>query len=117
MKVKVGINGYGTIGKRVASAVSLQDDMEVVGVTKTRPSFEADIAIREGHPLFAACQDDVANFEKARLTTLSRAPISSSTPPLAGSVGTTRRNTRQPGSKPSSKAERNTAWPVYRSTP
>ena len=64
MKVKVGVNGFGTIGKRVAWAVSRQDDMEVVGVTKTRPSFEADIAVREGHPLYAACQDDVANFEK-----------------------------------------------------
>ncbi len=64
MKVKVGVNGYGTIGKRVAWAVSKQDDMEVVGVTKTRPSFEANIAVREGHPLYAACQEDVANFEK-----------------------------------------------------
>ncbi|RLF70403.1 MAG: glyceraldehyde-3-phosphate dehydrogenase, partial [Thermoplasmata archaeon] len=38
MKVKVGINGYGTIGKRVADAVAAQSDMEIVGVTKTRPS-------------------------------------------------------------------------------
>ena len=64
MKVKVGVNGYGTIGKRVASAVSKQEDMEIVGVTKTRPSFEAGIAVREGHPLYAASPDDVANFEK-----------------------------------------------------
>ncbi len=65
MKVKVGINGYGTIGKRVAWAVNRQDDMEVVGVTKTRPSFEAATALREGHPLFAAHAEDVDNFEKA----------------------------------------------------
>ena len=32
-KIKVGIVGYGTIGKRVADAVLLQDDMELVGVT------------------------------------------------------------------------------------
>ena len=32
-KIKVGIVGYGTIGKRVADAVMLQDDMELVGVT------------------------------------------------------------------------------------
>ena len=38
MKVKVGINGYGTIGKRVATAVNQQDDMEIIGVTKTRPT-------------------------------------------------------------------------------
>lgn len=34
MTVRVGINGYGTIGKRVACAVKAQDDMEIVGVTK-----------------------------------------------------------------------------------
>ena len=32
-KIKVGIVGYGTIGKRVADAVMLQDDMELIGVT------------------------------------------------------------------------------------
>ena len=47
-KVKVGINGYGTIGKRVATAVCAQDDMEVVGVTKTRPNYEAKVAMDKG---------------------------------------------------------------------
>jgi glyceraldehyde-3-phosphate dehydrogenase (NAD(P)) len=65
MKVKVGINGYGTIGKRVAWAVNRQDDMEIVGVTKTRPSYEATTALREGCPLYAAHAEDVDNFEKA----------------------------------------------------
>ncbi|MCL1811149.1 MAG: type II glyceraldehyde-3-phosphate dehydrogenase [Methanomassiliicoccaceae archaeon] len=52
-KVKVGINGYGTIGKRVAAAVSKQDDMEIVGVTKTRPTFEAKTAISKGFNIYA----------------------------------------------------------------
>ncbi len=65
MKVKVGINGYGTIGKRVAWAVNRQDDMEIVGVTKTRPSYEASTALREGCPLYAAHAEDIDNFEKA----------------------------------------------------
>ena len=30
----VAINGYGTIGKRVADAVSAQDDMKIVGVLR-----------------------------------------------------------------------------------
>ena len=34
MTIKVAINGYGTIGKRVADAVDAQDDMEIIGVTK-----------------------------------------------------------------------------------
>ena len=43
MTIKVAINGYGTIGKRVADAVSCQDDMEIIGVTKTRPAFGCDL--------------------------------------------------------------------------
>ncbi len=31
-KVKVAINGYGVIGKRVVDAVLLQDDMELAGI-------------------------------------------------------------------------------------
>lgn len=38
--LQVGINGYGTIGKRVAEAAELQDDMTVIGVTKTSPGHE-----------------------------------------------------------------------------
>ena len=30
LTIKVAINGYGTIGKRVADAVDAQDDMEIV---------------------------------------------------------------------------------------
>ncbi len=52
MVVKVAINGYGTIGKRVADAVTLQDDMKIVGVSKTRPTFEAQIANSKGFPLY-----------------------------------------------------------------
>ncbi|MCS5537389.1 MAG: type II glyceraldehyde-3-phosphate dehydrogenase, partial [Candidatus Poseidoniaceae archaeon] len=52
MAIKVAINGYGTIGKRVADAVAAQDDMELIGVTKTRPSFGCDLAVRKGYPLY-----------------------------------------------------------------
>ncbi len=31
-KVKVAVNGYGVIGNRIADAVALQDDMELIGV-------------------------------------------------------------------------------------
>jgi len=63
-KVKVGINGYGTIGKRVASAVNKQDDMEVVGVTKTRPTFEAQTAVEKGFDLFVP-DDSLQAFKDA----------------------------------------------------
>jgi len=55
--MKVGINGYGTIGKRVADAVRAQPDMEVVGVAKTRPNFEAQSAVAKGYDLYAAVEE------------------------------------------------------------
>jgi len=63
-KVKVGVNGYGTIGKRVAAAVSAQDDMELVGVTKTRPNFEAKAALAKGYDLYVP-DESVQAFKDA----------------------------------------------------
>lgn len=65
MKIKVGINGYGTIGKRVAYAVTKQDDMELIGVTKTKPDFEAYRAKELGIPVYAASEEFLPRFEKA----------------------------------------------------
>jgi glyceraldehyde-3-phosphate dehydrogenase (NAD(P)) len=67
MKTKVAINGYGTIGKRVADAVMAQDDMQIVGVVKTRPSFEAQIALDKGFPLYAAAKENIEDFKKSKL--------------------------------------------------
>lgn len=54
--IKVAINGYGTIGKRVADAVDAQDDMEIIGVTKTGPSFGCDLAVKKKFPIY--CTSD-----------------------------------------------------------
>lgn len=71
--IKVVINGYGTIGKRVADAVSAQKDMEIIGVSKTRPTAEALIAVKKGYPLYIADLKKKETFEKAGI-------------PVAGSV-------------------------------
>jgi len=65
--IKVAINGYGTIGKRVADAVDAQDDMEIVGVTKTGPSFGCDLAVKKGFPLYCTFDDPerIASFATA----------------------------------------------------
>jgi glyceraldehyde-3-phosphate dehydrogenase (NAD(P)) len=70
MVVKVAINGYGTIGKRVADAVDAQDDMTIIGVTKTRPSFGCDLAVRKGYPLYCTYDepDKIAAFTAAGYT-------------------------------------------------
>lgn len=64
MKIKVGINGYGTIGKRVATAVNQQDDMEVVGVTKTKPSYEANLSVENGYSLYVP-SENIDMFKQA----------------------------------------------------
>lgn len=66
-KAKIAINGYGTIGKRVADAVAAQDDMEIAGVVKTRHSFEANLAVERGFDLYAASSDKIDSFKKAGL--------------------------------------------------
>ena len=68
MKIKVGVNGYGTIGKRAATAVNQQDDMEIVGVTKTRPTYEAATAAKLGLDIYVPA-DSVEAFKKAGIKT------------------------------------------------
>ena len=63
--IRVGVNGYGTIGKRVADAIAAQPDMELVGLTKTRPNYEVEGAIRRGYDLYAAVADRADEFESA----------------------------------------------------
>ena len=65
MTVKVAVNGFGTIGKRVAEAVAKQDDMELVGVTKTRPDFLALAASKRG--LLYVPKDKLPAFEEAKI--------------------------------------------------
>jgi glyceraldehyde-3-phosphate dehydrogenase (NAD(P)) len=63
--LQVGINGYGTIGKRVADAVAAQPDMEVCGVAKASPDFGADGAVRRGYPLYVAIEERESAFREA----------------------------------------------------
>lgn len=65
--IRVAINGYGTIGKRVADAVAAQPDMKVIGVSKTKPSHEAFVARSRGYPLYIADMTKKGAFEKAGL--------------------------------------------------
>lgn len=67
MKAKVAINGYGTIGKRVADAVALQDDMEVIGVVKTKPGYEACIAEGKGYGVYTTTEENIEVFKKSKI--------------------------------------------------
>jgi len=51
-KIKVGIVGYGTIGKRVADAVLLQDDMKLIGVTAHSYNYRMVTAKLKNIPMY-----------------------------------------------------------------
>ncbi|ALL01716.1 NAD(P)-dependent glyceraldehyde 3-phosphate dehydrogenase [Pyrodictium delaneyi] len=51
-RIRVAVNGFGTIGKRVAEAILKQPDMELVGVVKTKPDYVAKHAVSSGIPLY-----------------------------------------------------------------
>lgn len=50
--IRVAVNGYGAIGKRVADAVRLQDDMLLVGVADLASDWRPGIAVAKGIDLF-----------------------------------------------------------------
>jgi len=52
-KIKVGLVGYGTIGKRVADAVLLQDDMELIGVTARSYNYRMISCHEKGIPMYS----------------------------------------------------------------
>lgn len=72
MAVRVAVNGFGTIGKRVADAVAKQPDMTLVGVAKTRPSFEGRHALERGYRLFISGEGKKEDFDRANLETSGR---------------------------------------------
>ncbi len=53
-KIRVAVNGYGLIGKRVADAVRRQEDMELVGCADVTGDFRTKTAAVLGIPIFAA---------------------------------------------------------------
>jgi len=53
-KVRVVVNGYGVIGKRIADAVAAQDDMELVGVADVVSDWRIKIAAERGYSVYAS---------------------------------------------------------------
>jgi glyceraldehyde-3-phosphate dehydrogenase (NAD(P)) len=53
-KIKVAVNGYGVIGKRVADAVSIQDDMELAGVCDVITDWRIKMAALKNYLVFAS---------------------------------------------------------------
>lgn len=67
-KIKVAINGYGVIGKRVADAVALQDDMEITGVCDIISDWRIKMAVKKKYTIYAANPEASIDMAKAGIT-------------------------------------------------
>jgi glyceraldehyde-3-phosphate dehydrogenase (NAD(P)) len=65
--VRVAVNGYGVIGKRVADAIALQRDMKVVGISDVAADWRMSIVARKGFALYGATREHARAMEQAGL--------------------------------------------------
>lgn len=66
-RVRVAVNGYGVIGKRVADAIARQPDMTLAGVADVATDWRLHIATRKGIPLFGASAQHAEAMHQAGL--------------------------------------------------
>ena len=66
-KIRVGVNGYGVIGKRVADAVRLQPDMELVGDSDIISDYRIKVAVGLDIPLYASLPEKESEMKDAGL--------------------------------------------------
>jgi glyceraldehyde-3-phosphate dehydrogenase (NAD(P)) len=64
-KVRAAVNGYGVIGKRIADAVAMQNDMELIGVADIVSDWRIKIAVEKGYPVFGSTPEAVAQMRAA----------------------------------------------------
>ena len=65
--IRVAVNGYGVIGKRVADAVAAQHDMTLAGVADVVTDWRVAVARAKGYPLYGATPEHVRAQNEAGL--------------------------------------------------
>lgn len=66
-KVRVAVNGYGVIGKRVADAIVAQDDMALAGISDVATDWRMRVVMRNGFTLFGATSDHAQAMKQVGL--------------------------------------------------
>ena len=61
---RVGVNGFGVIGKRVADAVSKQNDMKLVGVSDVVGDYRVKLGQMKGYQIYASVPDKLPDMKK-----------------------------------------------------
>ena len=64
-KIRVAVNGYGVIGRRVADAVVRQEDMELVGVADIVSDYRVRKAQSNGYAIYAALGEKAGEMRGA----------------------------------------------------
>jgi len=65
-KINIAVNGYGVIGKRVAEAVALQEDMELVGIGDVAADWRIKVAAQK-YSIFANTEEGQQAMNNARI--------------------------------------------------
>jgi glyceraldehyde-3-phosphate dehydrogenase (NAD(P)) len=66
-RIRVAVNGYGVIGKRVADAVALQDDMTLSGVVDVVADWRSRMVVERDMALYGATPEHAEAMHKAGL--------------------------------------------------
>jgi glyceraldehyde-3-phosphate dehydrogenase (NAD(P)) len=65
--IRAAVNGYGTIGRRVADAIAAQPDMSLVGVAKMKPDYRAKLAVEKGYRVYSADEKSKSAFRDSNV--------------------------------------------------
>ena len=64
----IAVIGYGVIGKRVADAINLQDDMKLIGVCDIISDWRIQNAVRKEYDIYAATQEAANKMKSEGIT-------------------------------------------------
>lgn len=64
-KIRVAVNGYGVIGKRIADAIAVQDDMELIGVSDVVTDWRIKVAVSKKYAVYASSSIAFTNMKNA----------------------------------------------------
>jgi glyceraldehyde-3-phosphate dehydrogenase (NAD(P)) len=67
-RIPVALVGFGSQGRRVAEAISRQEDMELVGVALSQPDLSAHLASRIGYPVYFTDSKSARLFKKSEIS-------------------------------------------------
>src|SRR5881396_3554328 len=62
---RVGVNGFGVIGKRVAEAVTKQEDMKLIGISDITPDYRVKMGQHKGYPIYVSIAEKLPEMKAA----------------------------------------------------